>query len=755
MPNTSPLQLQWSLDHTSSGALSFTRDLIRAATSDNVQPLVLKVCERYGTTLPVHPDTRLKIEILAGRKHKTQLNWIKLFIGYSEGDAAAYLSDTDGGLRFLCLVAALGSVSNELVAARTLQNLIQNSSHDTLLPTTSQYLDLLRVLKPKLALSDFTNSVIGWASHFSPFDSRLLNYEGYRAPPGESIAELIIALSKFARIGEECSVYIRCTFHFCPWTVAFIKWLTGVPPRVQIGVKMALDEVNPSVFISICDFGTSWQVQIAQRFQDIKSLVWKSRVPQVMNTQLFEGLIEPSTWIKQRLLTHMHFQKCTQQDMLWLLQGLFFVIKYLPEKVLLDQGIDIATWRLPSVHKKVDGKHRGFAFPNCTTRLNITRLLLSDTSFGLTEVPDFDGWINRTKQICNGCNQCDVEKIMIDGVESSNHCPKALVGELAADILLLCLFPNTDATTTPKVSVRHSDLDRTLDENRDLRDTIRKISIQNMTLLDAEDWGLLVTYGWYDLLNNDISFLHYSSTGLFQSTLEMLGHESISFDEDPFDTVISESHGQVVFPTIFYADRPIQRGYLALEIFTGKLEWTEGRISRAVSPRQDRKAITYLDWDYWGWVHGCQDMNPNYTASTDQTPSLEYQILPTDHQLNVVEITFWNPDYWSDSLGLWNVIRGAGITIFAQACSHKEGSVGSLPMNFRILELPVLPYQQNPAHASTRVKGFYPVHGSGRWRLLSFAATYQAGGCTVFHHSGCLRCCAMICPHAKFHWLIC
>lgn len=111
MPDNSPIQFQWSLDNSSGSALSFARDLLKAATSDNVQPLALKVCELYGTTLPVHPDTRLKVEILAQQKHRAVLNWIELSIGYCEGDAAAWLSRTDGGVRFLCLVAALGSIS--------------------------------------------------------------------------------------------------------------------------------------------------------------------------------------------------------------------------------------------------------------------------------------------------------------------------------------------------------------------------------------------------------------------------------------------------------------------------------------------------------------------------------------------------------------------------------------------------------------------------------------------------------------------
>jgi hypothetical protein len=49
--STQPLALQWSLQETTSSALSVARGVMRAATSDNIQALALLACERFGATL--------------------------------------------------------------------------------------------------------------------------------------------------------------------------------------------------------------------------------------------------------------------------------------------------------------------------------------------------------------------------------------------------------------------------------------------------------------------------------------------------------------------------------------------------------------------------------------------------------------------------------------------------------------------------------------------------------------------------------
>ena len=45
--------LVWSLDSTTTKTISVAKDVLHAATSDNVQPLALIACEKFGATLAI------------------------------------------------------------------------------------------------------------------------------------------------------------------------------------------------------------------------------------------------------------------------------------------------------------------------------------------------------------------------------------------------------------------------------------------------------------------------------------------------------------------------------------------------------------------------------------------------------------------------------------------------------------------------------------------------------------------------------
>ena len=92
------LNFTWSVDTTANRVISVSTDVIRACTSDNVQPLALLACEKFGAQLAMCIETRMKMESLAKRKH------ISLFfkhlsgaIGYVAGDTADYLASSDAG----------------------------------------------------------------------------------------------------------------------------------------------------------------------------------------------------------------------------------------------------------------------------------------------------------------------------------------------------------------------------------------------------------------------------------------------------------------------------------------------------------------------------------------------------------------------------------------------------------------------------------------------------------------------------------
>jgi hypothetical protein len=151
----------------------------------------------------------------------------------------------------MCLAATLFSMDNRLWRAELLYSLLRKTAKDyERLPTIRQLSDLLRVWEAKLAISDFTNDVIGWAS-LNQFDfcdtkkgglfmDEFCNEWYKNVPYKEDIQGLVHALSEFSRISEECSIHIRARKDLSAWTIAFVKWFTGLPPALDIGVLAAM-----------------------------------------------------------------------------------------------------------------------------------------------------------------------------------------------------------------------------------------------------------------------------------------------------------------------------------------------------------------------------------------------------------------------------------------------------------------------------------------------------------------------------------
>ena len=166
MPLSAAPSLQWSLDQIAGGVISITRGLIQAATSDNAQISALLACEQFGTTLRINTTTRIKVERMARQKYSQPLSFLKAQIGFSAGDSADMLSRTDGGVRFLCFAAILGSWGIKGIRSAELleSHFRQTSKPDPPLPTLLQLNDLLRALRPKLLNSELLTEVIGWCA---------------------------------------------------------------------------------------------------------------------------------------------------------------------------------------------------------------------------------------------------------------------------------------------------------------------------------------------------------------------------------------------------------------------------------------------------------------------------------------------------------------------------------------------------------------------------------------------------------------
>lgn len=286
------IALQWSLDQTGGDVASNWKQLIRVATSDNVQALPLAACERFGALVAMSSTACEKVTRLCDRSHESAvLGFLKASIGFSANDSGYFLTRSDAGQRFLGLAACLCSL-DLWTASGILHSLIRSTAQDKMdVPGRKHLQALLAALEPKLARSYFTNDVVGWANIFSakdvvipPSDNnqtgdhRAAKQPDYTVVPGEQIiTTLIQALSTISRIGEDGKERIRVgtTASEAAWLTAFVKWSLGESPRVIFNdIDGPGDESSSPVTIEVVKGNTkeTW-IDMYNHVEGLKQLV--------------------------------------------------------------------------------------------------------------------------------------------------------------------------------------------------------------------------------------------------------------------------------------------------------------------------------------------------------------------------------------------------------------------------------------------------------------------------------------------------
>lgn len=210
------LQAQWGLEKTADSAISISRGILQAATSDNVQPLAILACERFGNTLAMCPETCRKVEktVLPTPPHAV-LKFLQGTVGYSPNDCASYFGTSQAGLQFLSFATALLQTMDTLESAKRIHHLLLDSASDkALVPTLLQVEDLMESLEPRCRLSRFVDQVFGWhrllCSLVKAYDELGLIYHAVEAPTPHVLKCIVDALREPCRVGDSGAV--RVTF---------------------------------------------------------------------------------------------------------------------------------------------------------------------------------------------------------------------------------------------------------------------------------------------------------------------------------------------------------------------------------------------------------------------------------------------------------------------------------------------------------------------------------------------------------------
>jgi hypothetical protein len=398
-----PTASVWAISDTANQSVTIARGLLEAATSDDISPAALLACGAFGSLLPVSPETRLKIEQLARRNHTSHvLNFIKAQIGYKKDDSVEQLSRTDSGIRFLCLVATLCTLEHYEAADR-LDAMLQATQQDRQIrPTIKQLQVMMNSMKTKMVMSDFATSVVGYEILLR---AALEGMGGSfqvgisQVPPKQSLQDLIIAMNRLGRIGEDSSddsVDVQLSTCYAPWTCAFVKWLLGTPPLVRtahgktllhqdqtsITVTITSQTSNPRPSKRTADGKEKLDIVPVEKIRGLRDIIFQD--PSNEKRCGWQGLVSAKTWFDyQFAVLFDKFPQLRQQGRLRNAfgQGLYFIVARLPERLLLCE--DIRTIKIGMSH--VDGSVEDFfhpaapkAFLSSEVRVRIARELLGD-----------------------------------------------------------------------------------------------------------------------------------------------------------------------------------------------------------------------------------------------------------------------------------------------------------------------------------------------------------------------------------------
>jgi hypothetical protein len=239
------LALQWSLDKTANSGLSLSRGLIAAATSDNVEPLAVVACEKFGTTLSICRETCAKVERLV-EPRKPILTFLGAYIGYSANDCATQLVQSVAGVQFFALASALVSSIGEHQGAKALEILLEQSAVDkTQVPPAGKLQPLLKALEPRCSSLRFLDSVVYCRNLLvqcaKSAESKTFWKKATQYPDADGIAQLLLALSQLKKSGPRSRLELKAA-RSAPWVIAFTSWVLGFFPSITFDHGQSLLE---------------------------------------------------------------------------------------------------------------------------------------------------------------------------------------------------------------------------------------------------------------------------------------------------------------------------------------------------------------------------------------------------------------------------------------------------------------------------------------------------------------------------------
>ena len=707
-----PVDLQWTLSSTTDNFLKVGRDLVRTASTDNVQPISLLACERFGATLAICPKTRATIQVLL--KSQTDpviLKFLKAQVGYVKGDSVDLLSRTMAGVNLLALAAALISTSSNFEAGSALEIMILASAADkTLVPTAHHLKDLLDILEPRLNRAGFLNEVLGWRDFWLNSGgevSRLADLKvcGEAYPCPEGIHQIVAAFRELARVGNATSLVF--TVGSCaPWLTAFTKWCLGLPPTIynQEGISILKQPGSQVTLIHSGDseFVQMMKIEIIREYVSLPEVIYATVCSKenMSEPALASGMVGLDIFAR-RHLERRHFHEDLGHRAL--LQAIPYAMKQVSslcncgehlEKIPSIDSIDISQFEpFP------DDTRVSIVMAKYLSLTNPIPLKKLDEGVRIADLPLVKLW-------------ADAQRSMLE-LEPVNEFITRL-SYIIADIFALTLFGNSlDYLLLyyPKAGTMYHEM----------------------------------AFGWFDCIRDILlegSPKKCLPTNLLAWALQLVNHDVMA-DLKTYDWVGSSFRGQVVFPEIFETQSLTSNAFLNLVCISGVLTLGSANTRR----------FSFI-----------RSLNPRFAAlpHTFNTDSVTHcvNLFPVDRVL-------WQTSHADDCLQVgvgwsksvtrhkpFDLLRALSYATLVKSCQHKPDANLTSPS---ITELRFFVPGENMLMASSRFSsddkiGIYPVFKDEGLRLLSLCATVYSRKekdleqfKTIINSHACLSCLLKVC----------
>jgi len=726
------LEKTWALNQTTNDTISIATGVLAAATSDNVQALAILACEGFGATLPMATETRSKVEKLCTRDHQNAvLSFIKAQIGYKRGDCAWQLAQSDAGVRFLGLAAALLTLDS-WTAASILQPLIFNTAENKkLVPTTTQLQQILHAVEYKLSLASFADSAVGWSIWLAMGQGTQTC--GTDAPSQTFIIELIEAISKAFRLGnsESYNIEIRTPFAESAWTIAFLKWCIETPTVVINKENLITGEGERRLIVRVSKprpFTCQPQIVVLNEIGEIKNLV--PDLP--LSTGKFEGMIGLKAF--GALLMH----------------NLFGDSNSLPYRACVE-ALPLACLQVANFIR-VDGSHDDLAEND--SRFEGAMLDMCDAT--------------STKLFPSQDQQSSVIFSLLGKrlpVPHPSTVDRILIGELPLVQTNLDMIrrkcPCIDCLNISKQSGRTCLVDPFFKKLSVCINVVLCLSLVESPNPDGpsvffESWRSLKLVSFVQQIVCHKIHLAISLEQLMDDTIRLFGHAT----DKPAERIMTSYKGQTLCPKLFYTRNFQADGALCLECTSGAI-WFKGEKYTSVITNAPSMAYTQLHSRSGASEHMVKLNDEDLSADDHHSGDSElvspknlfpqfravWQVSVREQELQVV---LFCPDFRSLPQRSPRDAFISAIKSILVNCQHDKQTNLDAEHTFPLAKTtPAQPYPSNSLPDFTI--GVVQCDGNEAMRFFTMC-TGQGG---VIRGDACLECCIRCCQITKLRFIIC